>query len=260
LDAVRARYRAAKPFPFFCIDDFLEDAFAREVAAAYPSYLAARGVGFEFDAVNERLKVQVTDSSKFSPPVKRLADALSSESFLRDVSYITDIPRLVADPAFSGGGMHLTGPGGRLDVHVDFNYLEESKLHRRLNILVYLNPVWEDAWGGDLELWDEGMKKCWHVLKPQFNRCVVFETSEISFHGVRPVTSPPSIVRQSFAAYYYTKEAPAGWDGTHHSTIFRARPNERLRKYVLMPAETLHRQIRERLRDAKRIVKNTIQK
>ncbi|MEM9463614.1 MAG: hypothetical protein AAGF11_56275, partial [Myxococcota bacterium] len=43
------------------------------------------------------------------------------------------------------------------------------------------------------------------------------------------------------------REAPAGWDGTQHSTVFRARPDERLRGYVLMPAEKIQRAVQMRV-------------
>ena len=69
----------------------------------------------------------------------------------------------------------------------------------------------------------------------------VFNTTESSFHGVTPVTSPAGISRNSFAAYYYTMEAPEAWDGTRHTTVFRARPNERWRARVLVPLERLGR-------------------
>jgi hypothetical protein len=65
----------------------------------------------------------------------------------------------------------------------------------------------------------------------------VFETTKTSFHGVEKVSCPPEHQRQSFAAYYYTKEPPPGWDGTHWTTIFRPRPDEQVRGKVLMPAE-----------------------
>jgi hypothetical protein len=45
--------------------------------------------------------------------------------------------------------------------------------------------------------------------------------------------------RISFATYYYTREAPPNWNATVHSTVFKARPEERLRRYLLMPAELL---------------------
>lgn len=236
LEKLRHEFRSARPFPFFKIDDFLVEEFAREVAAAYPDYEAARSMGREFNALNERLKVQITDRAIFPEPVATLSGILSSREFLEKLEYITGIPKLLSDDLLVGGGMHLTGVGGRLDVHVDFNYIKERQLHRRLNILLYLNDPWADEWGGRIELWDERVRNCEQSFQPIFNRCVVFETSEKSYHGVTPVFCPEGVLRRSFAAYYYTREAPAGWDGKQHTTVFRARPDELLRKSVLLPA------------------------
>ena len=94
------------------------------------------------------------------------------------------------------------------------------------------------------------MKVSHHSFAPIFNRCIVFETSEISFHGVTPVTCPDTVCRKSFAAYYYTKEAPPHWDGAVHSTNFRARPDEVLKGNVLMPLERAGQRLRSDSRDA----------
>jgi Rps23 Pro-64 3,4-dihydroxylase Tpa1-like proline 4-hydroxylase len=257
-DQLRSQYRAAQPFPHVCIDDFLDLEFAKTVAAAYPSFEEAERLGFKFNFVNEQRKVQVTDVSKFPPPVKELHDLLASPAFLDDLSYITGIPKLLADSELIGGGMHVTGAGGRLDVHVDFNYVEERQLHRRLNVLVYLNPVWEPEWAGNIELWDRDVKHRAHAFTPKLGRCVLFETSEISYHGVAPLKCPPEVSRFSFATYYYTREAPPTWTGRTHSTVFRARPDEKLRGLLLMPAEKVKREWRHRLGQARRQLKNWI--
>jgi hypothetical protein len=89
----------------------------------------------------------------------------------------------------------------------------------------------------------------------KLNRCVLFATSYVSFHGVEPVTCPEGRQRFSFAAYYYTKEAPARWDGTTHTTIFKARPQERLRAHILMPLEKARREL---VPSAKRAVKKLL--
>lgn len=250
-DELRRHFVTADPFPFVVIDNFLDPAFAREVAASYPSFEGARERGLSFDYVNERNKVQITESEKYPDPVKRLHTAISSQEFRDELSFVTGIPRLLDDPQMVGGGMHVTGPQGRLDVHVDFNVLEDRHWHRRLNILIYLNPEWDPKWGGNIELWDRQVKDCKHSMPPALNRCVIFETSDRSFHGVSAVQCPPGMVRKSFAAYYYTREAPAGWDGKEHSTVFRARPDERLRGYVLMPAEKIQLMVQ---RGAKRVI------
>lgn len=244
---LRRQFDTAEPFRHLCIDGFLEPEFAREVAAAYPSFEDALARGFSFDFVNERKKVQVTDASKFPEPVVRLHQAIASQEFRDRLSEVTGIENLLADEQLVGGGMHVTGPHGRLDVHVDFNYVPDRKLHRRLNILVYLNPQWHPGWGGEVELWDRDVRRCYQTLRPVLGRCVIFETSEISYHGVSELRCPQGVERKSFAAYYYTREAPAGWDGTQHSTIFRARPDERMRGYVLMPAEKMKRQVQQQV-------------
>ena len=254
-EALRERVRTAQPVPNFCIDNFLDPAFAESVIAAYPSYGDAMKAGRSFSAVNERGKVQMTDASTFAEPVAELNRSLASPEFLELLSYVFDMPNLLADDQLVGGGIHQTGPRGHLDVHVDFNYIEDRALHRRLNILIYFNKDWKPEWGGNIELWDPEVKHCVHSFSPVFNRCVVFETNEISFHGVTAVKCPEGLSRKSFAAYYYTSEAPAHWTGEAHSTIFRARPDEVLKGNVLMPLETAKRKLNGVLTGLKRKIK-----
>ena len=225
-DLLRKQARTARGFPHILIDDFLDTEFAREVLRSWPNYEDAAKIGIEFRSINERKKVQVTDSAKFPQPLRELNDALASPKFIETVSSIFGIPDLLADPELVGGGLHQTGPRGRLDVHVDFNYIAARKLHRRLNILVYFNDGWLPEWGGQLELWNRDVSERLRLFDPIFNRCIVFETSDISYHGVTEVTCPKDVVRRSFAGYYYTEAAPGHWTGESHSTIFKARPEE----------------------------------
>lgn len=256
--ALRRQFAQASPFPFIKIDNFLDPTFVLDVSAAYPSFETARGLGMSFKTVNERKKVQITDAKLFPKAVARLNEALASPSFLSDLSYITGIPDLLADQELVGGGIHVTGPGGRLDVHVDFNYLETRKLHRRLNFLLYLNPIWEEQWGGHIQLWDKSVKECRQAFVPILNRCIIFETSEISFHGVTPVADDAPSPRLSFASYYYTRQPPPIWKGNVHGTIFKARPQERLRGYVLMPAALIQQQLATSVHRIKQGVKRLV--
>lgn len=246
-EALRGRVRSAVPFPNVVIDDFLDPAFARAVVGAFPSFDDAVAVGRGFRSINERHKVQVTDAELFAEPVRTLDEALASAPFLDVMSHAFSIPGLLPDDDLVGGGLHQTGPRGRLDVHVDFNLIEERQLHRRLNILVYFNEGWDPAWGGQIELWNRDVSERVHSIDPVFNRCLVFETSEISFHGVPEVRCPEDVVRRSFAAYYYTAEPPAGWSGTAHTTIFKARPGEAL-KGRLMQVQQIKERAKGRAR------------
>jgi len=254
-DSLRERVRKAEPFPFFFIDNFLDEAFADQVLHAFPSFEEAAQIGHMFSAVNEKKKIQVTDSTKFARPIAELNRALAEPEFLALLSDVFELPGLFADEELVGGGIHQTGPRGHLDVHVDFNYIEDRQIHRRLNILVYFNKGWQPEWGGNIELWDKDVKVCKHSFSPNFNRCLVFQTSEISYHGVSAVRCPEDQIRRSFAAYYYTKEAPPHWDGEMHSTNFKARPDEFLKGNVLMPLERAGRQFRDAFGRIRRKIK-----
>jgi 2OG-Fe(II) oxygenase superfamily len=240
----------AKPFPNVVIENFVEPAEARTIANAYPTFANARHMGFSFNAVNERRKVQVTDRARFPEAVGSLADRLVSPEFVEQLSAITGVPNLLADPTFFGGGMHVTGPHGRLDVHVDFNLF--GALYRRVNLLLYLNPQWREEWGGQIELWDAEVKHCGLRLTPDLGRCLIFEASDVSFHGVSPLKCPDDVARRSFAAYYYTDESPPAGIRNVHGTVFRARPDERLRELVLMPAEQAQRAVVETVKTVRR--------
>ena len=85
-----------------------------------------------------------------------------------------------------------------------------------------MNQEWNETYGGDLELWDMEQYQCVKRLAPIFNRAVLFETSEISYHGhPTPLALPPGMTRKSLSVYYYTVERGAGVSAKPHNTLFR---------------------------------------
>jgi Rps23 Pro-64 3,4-dihydroxylase Tpa1-like proline 4-hydroxylase len=96
-------------------------------------------------------------------------------------------------------------------VHADFNRHEKLNLDRRLNLLLYLNRDWKEEYGGHLQLWTRDMGRCVVKVLPVFNRCVVFSTTDFSYHGhPDPLTCPPGRTRKSIAMYYYTNGRAGG--------------------------------------------------
>ena len=70
------------------------------------------------------------------------------------------------------------------------------------------------------------MKKCDKKILPIFNRMVIFNTTETSYHGhPEPLICPPDRCRKSLALYYYT--VPQGEHTQNHSTEFKIRPDEK---------------------------------
>lgn len=247
--ALKKHMQTVEPFPYFCIDNFLKEDFAEEVYSSFPSYEESLSKGKSFNAVNEKRKVQLTNYSEFPDSIKKLSDLLASKEFIDKISYVTGIQNLLSDPDLRGGGIHQTDSGGHLDVHVDFNYIKDKAYYRRLNLLLYFNKDWKEEYGGYLDLWDKDVTERHGYFKPSFNRLCGFVTSEISYHGVTPITCPKGEVRRSFAIYYYTKEAPKEWSGNEHSTIFKARPDEYIKGYFKMPIEKIKRSLVSKVKD-----------
>jgi Rps23 Pro-64 3,4-dihydroxylase Tpa1-like proline 4-hydroxylase len=145
-------------------------------------------------------------------PVTRQLMAMLQSGEQRDVlAALTGIDGLT--PSTLGGGMHMTGLGGRLAMHRDFNVEPATGLERRLNVLLFLNAEWDAEWGGTLYL---GEHRQVPVL-PLMNRMVVFECGPASWHGhPEPVTG--NHWRKSLACYWY---APPRGPLASHSTIWQ---------------------------------------
>jgi len=96
-----------------------------------------------------------TDLREISDTYREFYDYIRSSAFLEAMSAMTGIPDLRFDQQMYGGGTHENLEGQALDAHVDFNYDQQRKLHRRINLLVYLNKEWDVAWGGAIQLHSE---------------------------------------------------------------------------------------------------------
>lgn len=145
---------------------------------------------------------------------------LNGQWFIGQLRELCGIPDLSADDKLIGGGLHETLCGGFLDIHADFNRHPDTKLFRRLNLLVFLNEQWEESWGGSLELWGRTKAGCQVKIAPVAGRVVIFETSPTSFHGhPAPLACPEGISRRSIALYYYSAKA-GGQLQREHSTLY----------------------------------------
>ncbi len=138
-----------------------------------------------------------------------------------------------ADPSLDGGGLHQASRGGFLNFHTDFTaHHYQQNWRRRLNLIVYLTPNWQDEWGGALEFWNSA-SKCRAARHPSlFNHAVIFNTDDRSLHGFPdPLTCPENIARNSLALYYYTVEDKPR---LIRATDYRARPEDGPKKTALI--------------------------
>ena len=100
--------------------------------------------------------------------------------------------------------------GGKLNIHLDYNINPKLNLQRKLNLIVYLTEDWDTSWGGGLELWSHDEEKNLPlnrevVVDNIFNRAILFDTTQNSWHGLpQPIMCPEGVYRKSIAVYYMT--------------------------------------------------------
>jgi Rps23 Pro-64 3,4-dihydroxylase Tpa1-like proline 4-hydroxylase len=129
---------------------------------------------------------------------------LNSSLFLRFLEKLTGLYGLVPDPYFAEASYAMSHRGGTLDIHADFSHHDHLRLERRINVLIYLNEVWEEAWNGSLNLYDDQLQLISKMF-PLGNRIAIFTTSANSFHGFpEPINCPENVKRKSINMYYYT--------------------------------------------------------
>ena len=220
-ESFRSSYQSKKPFRYIIIDDAIKEEIAHKIHDEYPKIIDGEWDGTTYLDQRNKFRKEVFEKNSL---MQNVFDELNSKAFLGWLSYITDIKEpLIPDPELFGGGLHQSINGAFLNVHVDFNFHPKTKFHRRLNVLIYMNKDWKDKYEGHLELWeiDDSNKNLLEKISPIFNRLVLFETNEVSFHGhPKPLKIPADVSRKSLATYYYSKNRPASEVANDHNTIY----------------------------------------
>jgi hypothetical protein len=206
LNTVQGQSFFEEPFKHLVVDNFLPTPMALACSNAFPSTNDP-----SWEVTNDQdieIKYRTDWKSEFDIP-EGLIDVirvLNSAPVLKAMGDRMDIPKLIPDPYFTGGGLNISKRGGLLDVHVDGNYHDSTGLNRRTNLLIYLNERWEEDWGGEFGLYDREGKNCIKKVAPLFNRCVIFDSHDYSFHGLPdPINFPDTVDRKSIILYYYTQ-------------------------------------------------------
>ena len=203
----------ARPYKHIVLDGLFDPAFCRRLIDEFPPFDAEKFRN-EHGHVGKAHHEKVSELGR---SYRELDQLIQSPEFRNLLSGITGIPDLLYDPEYFGGGTHENLETMELDPHVDFTLHPHSGLYRRVNLLLYLNPEWEEAWGGALELhlnpWAPPHENPIQTVVPAFNRCVIFETSDHSWHGFEAIRLPSDkkgLSRRSFALYLYTRNEPRG--------------------------------------------------
>jgi hypothetical protein len=213
LASLVSTYRLAEPFPHIVLEDFVV-ASPEEVVSAFPDA--------DWEGWTDRShqfqpgKWSCRDIAAMPPLLMGMIHELSDPPFLRVLTELTAIEKLLPDPFLEGGGLQWTQAGGKLSPHTDFHNHPTLPLYRRMNALVFLNPDWKPSDGGELCMFNMGDEWPVVVVPPRYGTCVIFTTDHRSVHGVRPISSTAGR-RRSIALYYYTVEPPEVFSGDRNT-------------------------------------------
>jgi len=217
-------FATASPFRHAVIDEFLAPDFCRSLVEQFPRFDEAAALNEDGKVGGKATQEQVRT---LGPAYEQLDDLVQSAAFRDFIGTLTGIDDLRYDPHYFGGGTHENRQGQDLDPHIDFNYHPLTRQHRRLNLIIYLNEQWNDDWGGCLQLHRDPYREPEDdeivTVTPLMNRCVLFETTERSWHGFERINLPEhrqSLSRRSFALYYYTTRRPPDETVAEHSTVY----------------------------------------
>ena len=194
-----------EPFQHLVIDNFLPQEIADELLLAFPD--ASENCWQRSNDEGIEIKARTDWKSEFDIPdgLSGVVRVFNSAPILHAMAEVLSIPKLMSDPYYSGGGLNISERGGLLDIHVDGNYHDASGMNRRVNLLYYLNPNWEPSWGGEFGIYDDNGETLVKSVAPIFNRCVIFDTHDKSYHGLpNPINFPANDPRRSILLYYYT--------------------------------------------------------
>jgi Rps23 Pro-64 3,4-dihydroxylase Tpa1-like proline 4-hydroxylase len=207
-EKLRSQFRQARPFNHVVIDNFFSDVVAGQLNREFPEFDSPQWYRYE-NAIENKRAMNAWDI--FPATTYRAFSYLNSPSFIEMLEKMTGIHGLLPDVGLHGGGWHAHSAGGKLNIHLDYAIHPKLNLERRLNLIVYLTEDWLPSWGGGLQLWshDEkyrAPKKCEVTIDNVFNRAVLFDTTQNSWHGLPdPLECPEGKVRRSIAVYYLTQ-------------------------------------------------------
>lgn len=201
----REKYAAAEPFPHLAIDGLFDEQDLAEILDEFPAQDDSIWHRSEQQGIQVKLRSNWKSDREIRTKTRQLIQQLNSGDMLRALSKLTGIDGLIPDPYLTGGGLNCILPGGQLAVHCDGNWHDLMRVHRRLNLIVFLNRDWQETWGGDLQLWDESLTQCVTRIFPLYNRTMIFTTHDFTYHGhPEPLACPPGHGRKSLILYYYT--------------------------------------------------------
>jgi hypothetical protein len=195
-----------EPFFHVVIDNFFKPNFAIEIVKEFPNY-DSHVWTFEYNNPVEH-KRTCNHWDRFPSNIYTAFTHFTSQRFAKILSDFFEVETLMPDYGLHGGGMHSHKRGGKLNIHKDYSIHPKLNMMRNFNLIVYMTPDWNPEWNGGLEFWSHNEetgnpKELIKTIENKFNRAVIFDTTQNSWHGLPDnLWCPEGVSRNSLAMYY----------------------------------------------------------
>lgn len=222
---------------FFYLDDLLPYEIAIKIHENFPDsskMVLKKNLG-EDKYIGAQMNV-------YSPILEELIYAFQDVRIVALIAQICSISDVFPDEKLYAGGLSLMERKQYLHPHLDNSHDKEREKWRVLNLLYYVSPNWELEFGGNLELWPNGLKAKQTTIVSKFNRLVVMATHNRSLHSVAPIQS--NAARKCISNYYFSAQ-PLEQSDSFHVTSFRGRPGNKITDVLLQTDTWLRMNVRK---------------
>ena len=209
----------------FYIDDILPNEIALKIVEVFPN--ATQMVLKKSLRENKYVAAQM---NLYNPLLEEIIYAFQDKRVVEIIGEICAIKNPIPDKNLYAGGISLMGKKQFLNPHLDNSHDKDRNLWRVLNLLYYVTPDWEEEYGGNLELWPNGLDQKQITIHSKFNRLAIMETHNDSLHSVSPVVFDG--YRRCVSNYYFS-DSPLLASDRFHVTSFRGRPENKFADLVL---------------------------
>ena len=182
-----------RPFRHEVIDNWASPELVRAAEAEWPDPL------WPFWHRYDNGKLTTKDPLRIPPACNELVRRM----LCLPISELMGIDNAFGDWNCHASGLHGMPQGSSLGVHLDSDHHPITGWQRACNAVFYLNSEWQPDWGGKFELYDTTGQKCEKQIAPRFNRLVLFEPSDVSYHAVSEVTGPET--RKTLTVFFWKK-------------------------------------------------------
>lgn len=215
-----------EPYKIWIIDDFLDVSIADKLVAEWPKENDERwSKGHQMidgrKNILESGMLAISNVDIMPPTIMGVMYQFHSAGMIQTLENITGESNLLIDESMRWSGMRVMQRKSYQLIHSDARKNSITGLMKHLTVLYYLNKNYSTATcDGCLEIWNDEMSMCMHRIMPIYNRLIIFENSETSYHGVPTV----NLLRKMLTFSVMKKQTPNCSNRT--SALFVPRPED----------------------------------